>query len=138
MGVLKNEKQLAKFTYDFSRDGGAQGSISLKPEITELEAGMIITDMFVYCPEALASAGSHTVTLGNSDVDGFMADFASLAGSDNSVIRIGEVDGALMYDSVNSHKLAYRVDADTALALEIGTADLTAGKLEVYVEFLAP
>jgi len=138
MGLLKNEKQLAKFEYDFAVDGGAIGSIPLRANVSSLAAGMVITDMYVYVESALTSGGSATVTLGNTDVDGFMADIFALAGSDNAVVRAGEVAGALLWDDTNDHALAYRVSSDAVLALQVGTAALTAGKLQVYVEFFAP
>ena len=138
MGLLKNEKQLAKFEYDFAVDGGAVGAIDLRPKITSLEAGMVITDIYIYVETALASGGSATVTVGNVDADGFFADIFALAGSDNNAIRIGEVAGALMWDDTNDHALLYRVSTDTSLALTVGTAALTAGKLQVFVEYLAP
>jgi len=138
MPKLQNEKQLARFDYDFSISGGAVSAIALTPNITALSAGMIITDIYIYVEEALTSDGSATVTLGNTDIDGFFADIFALAGSDNAVIRVGEVAGALMWDDTNDHMLAYRVGSDLDLNLSVGTAALTAGKLQVYVEFLAP
>ena len=138
MGLLQNEKKLARFDYDFAVDGGAQGAIALRPNIQALEAGMVITDIYVYVETALASGGSHSVTIGNTDVDGFFADIAALAASDNAMVRVGEVAGALMWDDTNDHMLAYRVSSDVALNLTVGTEDLTQGKLQVYVEFFAP
>ena len=99
---------------------------------------MVFTYIYVDVETALASGGSASVTLGNADADGFMADFFALAGSNNAVIRLGEVAGALVWDDTNDHLLCYRVNADTDLKLTVGTAALTAGKLQVYVEFFAP
>lgn len=139
MNLLNNEKMLAKFEYDFEKDGGDVGTISLRPDITSLEEGMIITDIYVYVEKALASTGSgHTITLGNTDVDGFMADFASLAAADNSVVRVSEVAGALLWDDTNDHMLAYRVGSDVKLDLTVAVEAMTAGKLQVFVEFFAP
>ena len=136
MPKLKNEKQLARFEYDFAVDGGAVSSIPLRANISELSEGMIISDMYVFVEEALTSAGSgHTVTIGNTDVDGFFADINALAVANNSAIRVGEVAGALMYDDTNDHLLAYRVGSDVSLDLVVGVEALTAGKLTVYVEF---
>jgi len=137
MPKLKNEKQLARFDYDFAVDGGAIGEIPLRANISELSTGMIISDIYIVVEEALSSDGSPTVTVGNTDVDGFFADIAALAGSNNNVIRVGEVAGELMYDDTNDHLLLYRVGSDTDLNLTVGTAALTGGKLVVYVEFFA-
>lgn len=139
MGLLQNEKKLARFDYDFAVDGGAVGSIPLRANVQSLEAGMVITDIYIYVEQALDDAGgTATVTVGNTDADGFFADIAALAASDNAVIRVGEVAGALMYDDTNDHLLCYRVSSDTDLDLNIGTEALTQGKLQVYVEYFAP
>lgn len=138
MPKLQNEKQIARFDYDFSKQGGAVSSISLVPNISSLTAGMIITDMYIFVEEALTSGGSATVTLGNTDVDGFFADFFALAGANNNIIRVGEVAGALLWDDTNDHMLCYRVGSDLAINLNVGVAALTAGKLQVYVEYFAP
>jgi len=138
MGLLKNEKQLAKFEYDFAVDGGAIGSSPLRANVSSVAAGMVITDMYVYVESAITSGGSATLTLGNTDVDGFMTDIFALVGSANAVVRAGEVAGALLWDDTNDHMLAYRVSSDLGLALQIGGAALTGGKLHVYVEFFAP
>jgi hypothetical protein len=138
MGMLQNEKQLARFDYDFAKQGGALGAIALAANIKALAAGMVITDMYIYVEKALTSAGAHTVTLGNLDADGFFVDFAALAAADNSVIRAGQLAGALLWDNANDAMLAYRVAADLLLNLTVGTAALTAGKLQVYVEYFAP
>lgn len=139
MSLLKNEKQLAKFEYDFAKDGGAVGAIDLRPLITPLEEGMVITDMYIYVEKALDDAGgTATVTIGNTDADGFFADIAALAASDNDAIRVGEVAGALLWDDTNDHKILYRVGSDTDLQLNIGTEALTAGKIQLFVEFFAP
>ena len=126
------------FEYDFAVDGGAVSAIPLRALVTPLTAGMFITDMYIHVETALASAGSPTATLGNTDVDGFFADIVALVGSDNAVIRVGEVAGALLWDDTNDHLIAYRVGSDLDLNLDVGTAALTAGKLKVYVEFFAP
>ena len=138
MPKLQNDKHLARFDYDFALQGGAVGVIDLVPNIVALAAGMVISDIYVYVESALTSGGSATVTLGNADPDGFLVNIFALAGSANAVIRSGQVAGALVYDDTNDTQLLYRVGADTDLALTIGTAALTAGKLQVYVEFFAP
>lgn len=137
MGLLKNEKKLARFDYDFAVDGGAVGAIDFRPNITSLESGMVVTDIYVYIEAALTSDGSATATIGNADPDGFFADIFAL-GTLNNVVRVGEVAGALMYDDTNDHLLAYRISSDTDLQLNVGVAALTAGKIQVFVEYFAP
>lgn len=138
MPKLQNDIKMARFDYDFALAGGAIGSIPLVPNVSALTAGMVITDMFIFIEEPITSAGTPSLTLGNTDVDGFFADFFALAGVAGKVIRIGEVAGALMYDDTNDHLLAYSVAADVLLNLAIGTAAVTGGKMQIYVEFFAP
>jgi len=137
MGYPKNEVQELFYEYDFAKDGGAVSVISLRPKINPIKEGMIIRGVEVRVKTALASGGSATVTLGNTtDADGYLADFFSL-GSLNAVINSGSVAGALLWDDTNDHPIHYRVDATAAnqdLVLEVGTAALTAGKLEVMLQ----
>ena len=138
MGYAKNEEQTLFYEYDFAKDGGAVGQISLRPLVNAIKEGCILRDIEVRVKTALASAGSPTCTLGNSgDPDGYLADFYSLASLD-AVIHTGEVAGALMWDDTNDHVIHYRVDGTAAnqdLVLDVGTAALTAGKLEVMLKF---
>lgn len=135
MPILKKETQPVALEYDFAVDGGTQGAIELRAaDVYKLQEGMIIKDMFIVVEEAIAGAGA-SVTLGDgTDADGFFADFAALA-TQGAVIRLSEVAGALMWDDTNDHMLAYKCNADSALTLTIGSADLTAGKFKVFVEF---
>ena len=128
------------FEYDFAVDGGAVSAIPLRALVTPLTAGMFITDMYIHVETALASAGSPTATLGNTDVDGFFADIVALAGSDNAVIRVGEVAGALLWDDTNDHEIEFLVNSadDADFTVTIGTNALTAGKVIFIVEFYLP
>jgi hypothetical protein len=136
MTTLKNEKQLAKFTYKFARDGGAVGAIALKPEVTPLKEGMIITD--VYLKEVVPLSASGTVDLGlTGDADGLMESFKTALAAKKS-LRAGEVDGDLVFDSTDAKLLLHEVANNTTnVLLNVGTAALTAGELVVYVEFFS-
>ena len=137
MSLVFNEKQLLRFEYDFAKDGGAVGTIALRPDITPLALGMHITNMYVVQETLLTAAGA-TVTIGNTtDVDGFFADIVALAAK--KAFMVGEVAGALLWDDTNDHAIMYSpaVANDFDLKLTVGTAPITAGKLSVYVEVLA-
>jgi len=124
MSVLRNEKQLVRFEYDFAVDGGAIGDITLRPDVVGLKEGMIVTDMIVRSIEALASDGSATVTVGDgTDVDAFFADQFGSLDANNDIVRDGT--------------LALEMGAGASLTLSVGVADLTAGKLEVYAECIS-
>jgi hypothetical protein len=139
MGYPKNEEQELLFEYDFAKDGGAVGNISLRPLVNGLKEGCIVRGLEVRTKTALASGGSPTLTLGNtSDADGYMADFYSLASSADSVVNSSAVAGALVWDDTNDHPIHYRIGSAANvqdLVIAVGTAALTAGKLEVLVKF---
>ena len=124
MSVLRNEKQLIRFEYDFAVDGGAIGNIALRPDITQLKENMIVTDIIVHAEAALTSAGTPTVTFGDgTDVDAFLA---------NAYGTLDALDGVS-----RGAALAVLLGADPVLTMSVGTAALTAGKLEIYVEVIS-
>ncbi len=137
MGYPRNEEFILKYDYDFSKDGGAVSSISLSADVNALGEGVIVKDIDIVCKTALASAGSPTVTLGNTgDTDGYFADFYALVGTAGNVVNVGEVAGALVWDDTNDHRIHYPIDStanNQDLVLAVGTAALTAGKLEIYI-----
>lgn len=138
MGYPRNEDFKVKYDYDFSVSGGAVSSITLSSDINSLGEGVIVKRVMVVTKTALASAGSPTVTLGNTgDTDGYLADFYALANAAGAVINSSEVAGALIWDDTNDHEVWYPIDStanNQNLVLTIGTAALTAGKLEIYLE----
>lgn len=140
MGLAKGQKQMLRYTYDFDRDGGAIGQVSLKPDANSIGDDYIVCDVLVHELEALTSGGTPALTLGNSnDLDGYLADFEALSGSAGNVYGVGEVAGALLWDDTNDHRLQYNVGSvadNQDIVLDIGTAALTGGKLSVYVEVM--
>lgn len=139
MGYPINEEFIIKYDYDFAKDGGAISSIPLRADVNALGEGVIVKEVMLVVQTALTSGGTPTVTLGNTtDVDGYMADIWALAeAADNAVINSGAVAGALIWDDANDHAIHYRIDGTAAnqnLLLTVGTAALTAGKIEVYLK----
>jgi len=139
MGYPRNEDFLIKYDYDFAASGGAVSSISLSSDVNSLGEGVIVKRLRVIMKTAFTSAGTPTVTIGNTtDVDGYMADIYALgAASADAVINSSAVAGALIWDDTNDHEIFYRIDSTAAnqdLVLTIGTAALTAGKMEIYLE----
>lgn len=119
--ILKNEKRLARFEYDFAVDGGAIGAIKLRPEITQLTQGMVVTDFIVVAEKALAGAATPTVTFGDgTDADAFLAN------------SFGSLDEDL--DVVRANDLALVIGEGAELTMTVGAQALTAGKLVIYVE----
>ena len=101
MSLTKGQRQLMKFEYDFDVDGGAISEIALRQVAgLSLASGVHVTDVFVIAETELASAGTPTITFGNSnDPDGYMADsWAILSSGGALALRAGEVAGDLIYD----------------------------------------
>jgi hypothetical protein len=143
--LKKIEKLVAEYVYDFSKDAGAIGTIVLKatdPNGALLDEGFIVQDVMIYVEKAVTSAGTPTITFGNSsDVDGYLVDTFALVGSANAVVRAGQVDGALIWNTTLDAKLGYRIGsaANTKdVVMAIGTAALTGGKIRVVVEGVFP
>jgi len=134
-----------EFVYDFAKDGGAVGTISMKavdPNGDLFEEGLIIQDLMIMVETAVTSGGTPTITFGNSsDTDGFLADVFALVGAANAVVRIGQVDGALLWDTTADAAKGFRVSsaANTQdVVMVIGTAALTAGKIRIIVQGYKP
>lgn len=144
MGLQKGVQLQKEWLYDFAVDGGVIGAISLKstdPSGDLLDAEFVVEDIEVIAEAAFTSGGSATVTLGNTaDADGYLVDsFASL--SLGAVLRAGELDGALIWNTALDAKRAYPITsaANTQnMLLTIGTAALTAGKLRVVAKGFVP
>lgn len=141
----KDEKIYKEFLYDFSKDGGAVGNITMKgvdPNGDSLDEGFIVQDLMVVNEEALTSTGTPTITFGPTvDSDGYMADCYAKVASLNAVCRAGEVDGDLVWDTTADAKKGCRIGSASNtqdLLMVVGTAPLTAGKLRVIVEGIKP
>jgi len=143
MGFLafEGKSQVQEYVYDFDVDAGAQGEIVLsnKSGYDPIPVGAIIKDIVMYVETAMTSEGSATLAVGDGDDDnGWIEATAMDTWSANGVCRLGEYVGALGWDDSNDHLLAkYVVNAlDGQFSILIETADLTAGKLRFYVEYL--
>lgn len=144
--IQKGVKHKYEFQYDFSLDGGAVSNIDMTnvhPVGSTLPEGFLVEMVSVVVETAATSAGTPTVTVGpDVDSDGYLADiWAVLAGAAGSIVRNGEVAGALLWDDTNDHEITYRVAAAANtknVTIEIGTAAITAGKFKVIVEGYIP
>lgn len=144
MSVFSNEKQLQEYVYDFSVDGGAQGEIVLsdKAGYSALPEGAIVKSVVAWVESACTSAGSATLSWGNStDVDGYHAAVAVASLTANAVFNEQDATAALLWDDTNDHQIPYYVDgtaANKAVSVSIATADLTDGKVRLMVEYIMP
>jgi len=116
-------KTLEILEYDFANDTGAQGTYWLG----KFPHKCLVRNAIVFVETACTSGGSATVQIGTStaDVDGFM-DTTS-----GAVANL--IDNAVITETAGTNLV---VAADEYIQLVIGTADLTAGKIKVIVEWI--
>lgn len=114
----------AKFRYSFAADTGAQATYVLG---TFSHAAIIIGAQ-VHVATACTSSGSATVAIGMSsaDADGF------LTAAHGAVANL-TLDA--MFHETTSEGL--KIAAGETVNLVIGAADLTAGIVDVYVQYIA-
>ena len=122
--VFSNEVGFVRMTYDFSLDGGATTDTYV---LGETEGKILILDAAVHVETAATSGGEATVKIGvnGGDDDAFLdtTSGAVAALTDDAVVK--EVAGQSI------------VLADGAkIEMVIGTAALTAGKINVLVQYV--
>lgn len=126
-GGWKNEVSYKKFVYDFAVDGGAVGAISLSSKTGSaftLPLNALVKSVLAKVVTTCTSGGAATVAIGNTATpDAYMAATAVASLVANYV---GTEQG-----TPNSVGAANEQD----LTLTIATAALTAGKIEVHVEY---
>lgn len=121
---FSNETQYVKLTYDFANDAGAFAD-SVK--IGTVDGKILVKQALVHVETACASGGSATVIVGVSggDTDAFL-DLTSGAVAnlvDDAVLSETTGQGIVLADGAQ-------------IILDIGTADLTAGKINVLLWYV--
>lgn len=145
MAEFKNSGiQVREYVWDFAVDGGAQAFIDLsaKANYDTLPAGAIVKDVTLKVVTACTSGGSATLAVGNSaDQDGYLGNIAVASLTQGACFTAAQQTGALLWDNTNDANLAYGVTS-TANTQNVGvliaTANMTAGKVIVMVEYLVP
>lgn len=132
MGFQKYKEIEFIYEYDFATDGGGTGVIPLRPLGNAMTEDVVIEDVSIIVEAAFDDAtNTATVTLGptGGDVDGYFADFMTLAETVDTQIRAGEVAGALLWDDTNDHKMNHRITSAAygVPGMTVGTEDLTVG-----------
>lgn len=135
--------QVQEYVYDFAEDGGAQSTITLssKSGSSPLPVGAIVVAVHTRVETALTSGGSAVLSWGNGDdADGYSGAAAAVAGFTANALNNGwDNAAALIWDDTNDHQIPLYIDDVTtgAVSFTIGTADLTAGKVVILVEYYA-
>lgn len=119
--------KIAKATYSFATDGGAQGTIT--PSITEsIPLGALVTGVFVDCTTNVAPATGATIAInGGGQV------LVAAATATSHGINTGTVKKAL---TLNGSATAIKTTTNGSITLSVASADLTAGVLNIYVEYI--
>lgn len=132
---LHEKTQVTKLTYDFSVQGGAVGAINLLRDVDKIDTadnrlvlpeGAIIKQVMVDVLTAMASAGgTGTIAL---DSEG--------AGDLLAAVDADTLSGLVAGIPDNAVANMIKTTAERTVTLTVGTEALTAGKIDVYVEWL--
>ena len=122
---LENAKKVAYFEYDFSKDGGAVGDITLRG--SALPIGAIVNMGLIHVQTAVTSGGSATLALKLINAEDVVAATAKASLTLNALLDTVP-DGT----AATSVRI---VTAGTKLVATVAVAALTAGKLIVPLEY---
>jgi len=119
-----NEQQVARLVYDFAEDGGNTTDIY---RLAEVKSKILVVEATLHVITAFSSGGSATLTLGaeTADADAFGAAIAVATLVDDYTVKTAAgqilvIDGASATDYIS---------------VNIGTAAMTAGKLELIMKY---
>lgn len=119
---FSNARVLERVTYDFAVDGGAVGALDLFTANKDI----VIKSFHAYVKTAGTSGGSATVSIG---VTGATTAFVDATAGAVANLTANAVLGS----AIAPRRLA----AGSKVLMTIGTAALTAGKIEVVLEYCA-
>ena len=143
MSALLGKTQEAEFVYDFSVSGGTAGVIALSSldGKSVIPVGAVVKSVWMKVLTTATSGGSATVIVGNiTDDNGYLVSIAVASLVAGVCFNSEGKGGALLWDDTNDCRIFTTVANanDGAVNITIGTADLTAGKFAVVVEYYSP
>lgn len=128
---LSNTLTCVKGTYDFSKLGGAVGSVSLLDDdgmAIKIPTGSLVLNAFIFVPTALTSGGSATIALNIESAGDLLA--ATAVASYSAAAKLqGIPDFGTLSDAVLT-------TAERTLQATIATAALLTGKFEAFVFYV--
>lgn len=141
---LNDGLSVQKLVYDFAVDGGATSAVinlTSKSNYDPLPVGCVIVGFLAHVITAFSTGSSPTIAMGNlTDDDGYLVATAASSYSANACFLPGSGGaGALTWDDTNDViKPVYVASAanDGSFALKIATAALTAGKMNVFLQYI--
>lgn len=120
--ALAGRKYVWQFEYDFAKDGGAVGDISLRGG--NIPAGAVIDKALVHVQTACTSDGSATIAL-----------TAASAGDVKAAVALtGYTAGVKACVPVGTAATSLALSASAGLTATVAVAALTAGKMVVVLE----
>ncbi len=126
--IVSRELRTMVATYDFSVQGGAIGSVNLK-DLNGVDAKLpesaIIWHSLIDVITAPTSGGSATIAFS-----------AQSAGDIKAALAYGSYSGIVAGIPTGSAANAIKLTADRTLSATIATAALTAGKINVIIQYV--
>lgn len=126
--LIEGQQGALRATYDFAVQGGAIGTVNLKDSDgndATLPIGAIITQVYIDEVTNVTSGGSATIAFGaNTTTD--------LIGA----TAIASFTGIIAGTPTGTAATMVKLTAARTLTATIGTAAVTAGKLNVFVEYV--
>ena len=121
---FSNEVQFMKLTYNFADDAGAFADVV---KVGTVQGKILVKNAIVHVETACTSAGAAVVTAGaaTADPDGF------LAAGNGAVASLADD-----YTVQETASIGLVVDANDTIVVDIATADLTAGKINVLLWYV--
>jgi hypothetical protein len=120
--VFTNEEKMVKLTYDFADMGGTNTDVF---NLGQFGAKSLITKSKVHVETACAGATATVIIGTTSDADCFMDITAGAIANLADDYAVSQAAGQ-----------ASVAQADDYIVLDIGTASLTAGKINVYIWYV--
>lgn len=127
------QKRIAKMTYSFAVDGGTFSATPITPSVTDvIPLGSIINDVTIDCTTACTGTGATIVITGGG---------ITLCGSTPMAISSAPFTAATMGHVsavgaiTTAPYLTQKASANAPIKVTIGTANLTAGVFNVYVDY---
>jgi len=125
--ALENRKLAAYWEYDFAKDGGAVGDIALRGG--KIPAGAIVNNGTIDVEIGCTSGGSATLALA-------LVSAADIKAA--TAVATFSLAAILATVPVGTAATSVRTTAYSGLTLSIGVAALTAGKLNIALEYYMP
>lgn len=122
---LEPSKRVAYFEYDFARDGGAVGTISMRGDALPDDA--VITNGKIQAPTAVTSGGSATVAIQLLTAGDVLAATGKASFTANAILDVVPVGTAATAIRTTS--------AGLVPSVVVATAALTAGKIILALEY---